>query len=113
MPVGVCSAGEEHTCVLLDDDTIKCVGRNSDGDLGLESDSDTSTYGSAVNVGRDENGDQLVPTQVSTVADQVQCHKHVLDYCICLSAAHLEVLDRDRPMCWTDLCRHQLQLCRL
>ncbi|WP_437967144.1 hypothetical protein WMF04_47635 [Sorangium sp. So ce260] len=29
------AAGAQHTCVLLDDDRIKCWGRNNDGQLGL------------------------------------------------------------------------------
>ncbi|MGK4006934.1 hypothetical protein WMF31_30205 [Sorangium sp. So ce1036] len=36
------SAGEDHTCALLDDDTIKCWGRNDRGQLGLH---DTSPRG--------------------------------------------------------------------
>ena len=29
------TAGERHSCALLDDETVKCWGRNSDGQLGL------------------------------------------------------------------------------
>jgi alpha-tubulin suppressor-like RCC1 family protein len=53
------SAGGEHTCALLDDDSVKCWGRNQYGQLGL---GDTSNRGD----GPGEMGDNLPVVDLGT-----------------------------------------------
>lgn len=55
------TAGPEHTCAIMDDASVRCWGRNIDGDLGL---GDTRTRGD----GPDEMGDDLLA--VDLVSDQ-------------------------------------------
>ncbi len=50
------AAGDEHTCVILDDDNfLRCWGRGADGELG---------NGGTTNIGDDETPDSIPPFQV-------------------------------------------------
>ena len=45
------SAGQYHTCVLLDDGNIKCWGRNNYGQLGIESTTQSTSPTSNLSLG--------------------------------------------------------------
>ena len=53
--------GYGHTCVILDNDTVKCWGYNSNGQLGL---GNTVQIGS----GSSEMGDSLAPVDLGAVS---------------------------------------------
>ena len=55
-------AGNDHTCALLDDDTVKCWGHNDDGQLGL---GDEISRGHTAT----EMGDQLPAVQLGLAID--------------------------------------------
>ena len=83
------AAGYLHTCALLDNDTIKCWGHNTDGQLGQEDITDRGD-------GADEMGDNLpvvdlgdgcpahsfsdVPAWLSDAADWAACTSHMTGY---------------------------------
>lgn len=56
------SAGYDHTCAVLDNDTLKCWGNNSDGQLGMEH---TSSLGD----GPGEMGDALIVVSLGAALD--------------------------------------------
>jgi len=68
------SAGTVHTCVVLDDGTLECFGRNSQGQLGYDSTTSIGTTASsmtslgAVNVGTDRTVVQVACGGVHTCA---------------------------------------------
>ena len=87
------AAGGEHTCALLDDDTLKCWGSNTGGQLGLEH---TSNVGDSA----DEMGDNLPPVSLGTgrLAKQIAA-----------GGGHTcALLDDDTVKCWG--FNHQGQL---
>ena len=57
--VKVISAGGSHTCAILDNDQLKCWGRNNEGQLGLAHDDDLGDDS-------DEMGDDLDPVNLGT-----------------------------------------------
>ena len=78
-------AGDDHTCAILDDDTLKCWGRNIDGQLGL---GDDETRGD----GSGEMGDNLPIVNLGTGRTA-----RVID----VNGAHsCAILDNGRLKCW-------------
>ena len=79
------TAGAAHTCALLDDDSVKCWGSNTSGQLGL---GDTSNRGGAAN----EMGNSLPEVDLGTG----RTAKHVTagGYHTCT------ILDDDSVKCW-------------
>lgn len=78
-------AGFTHTCAILDNDTLKCWGANSHGQLGLEN---ITTYGNAAN----QMGDNLPIVNLGTgrTAKSVSA-----------GASHTcAILDNDALKCW-------------
>jgi alpha-tubulin suppressor-like RCC1 family protein len=57
------SAGDHHTCAVLDDDSVKCWGMNGRGQLGL---GDTAKRGASA----DEMGDNLPVVDFGTYVDE-------------------------------------------
>ena len=55
------SLGGRHTCAILDNDTVKCWGRNNEGQLGLD---DTNHRGDGPN----EMGNSLTAVDLGTVS---------------------------------------------
>jgi cysteine-rich repeat protein len=53
-------AGEEHTCALLDDGSVRCWGSGANGRLG---------YGNTVTIGDDEEPGSISPVQILTAAE--------------------------------------------
>ena len=53
-------AGENHTCVLLDNNTIKCWGLNSGGQLGNGTKVNANQPGTAINLGTGRTAKQVV-----------------------------------------------------
>jgi alpha-tubulin suppressor-like RCC1 family protein len=79
------AAGDEHTCALLDDDTMKCWGNNVAGQLGLGDRNDRG-YGSGT------MGDALATVNVGTGHHAVQ---------IAAGAAHTcALLENGAVKCW-------------
>ena len=79
------AAGDEHTCAVLDDDTLRCWGQNGFGELGL---------GHTRQIGADaeEMGQFLPPVDVGngrTVKQVAAGHRHTC-----------AVLDDDTLRCW-------------
>jgi len=79
------SAGDYHTCALLDDDTVKCWGRNSNGQLGLgdtanrgDDASEMGAYLPVVDLGTDRTAAAIA------AGDDVSC----------------ALLDDDNVKCW-------------
>lgn len=87
------STGDQHTCVRLDDDTVKCFGYNDFGQLGL---GDVAERGDAAG----EMGDSLPVTLLGTGRHAVQ---------LTAGAAHTCArLDNDTVKCWGDNSRGHL-----
>ncbi|MBL8775254.1 MAG: hypothetical protein JNK12_04965 [Acidimicrobiales bacterium] len=85
--------GDQHTCVRLDDDSVKCFGYNGFGQLGL---GDTAARGDGAN----ETGAALAVTALGTGRHAVQ---------LTAGAAHTCArLDNDSVKCWGDSSRGQL-----
>ena len=87
------AAGQWHTCALLDDDTVKCWGDNSNGQLG---------QGHTSNVGddADEMGNYLPAISLGTGRSARQIAAG--DYHACV------LLDDDNVKCWGDNSNGQL-----
>lgn len=87
------TAGDTHTCALLDDATLKCWGANFAGQLGLGDRADRGD-GSA------EMGDSLPVTPLGTGRSPVR---------LAAGAGHTcALLDDDTLKCWGDSSRGQL-----
>ena len=69
------AAGGNHTCAILDDDSVKCWGENNEGQLGLGSTTQTNSPSSAVAFGtwdHDGDGSETSPTaEVSLTAKAI------------------------------------------
>ena len=92
------AAGGYHTCALLDDDTVKCWGRNYNGELGLEH---TSRVGDEAG----EMGDNLPPVSLGTgrLAKQIAAGG--------FSSFHTcALLDDETVKCWGSNTHGQLGL---
>ena len=79
------AAGGSHTCALLDDETVKCWGANSDGQLG-------QAHTSNVGDGADEMGDNLPPVSLGTGRSARQIAAVYHHTCA--------LLDDDSVKCW-------------
>ena len=77
--------GNYHTCALLDNDTVKCWGKNSSGQLGL---GDTQTRGDDPN----EMGDSLPAINLGTGRTAVQVVGRANTSCA--------LLDNGQAKCW-------------
>ena len=83
------SAGNSHTCAILDDDTVKCWGTNSHGQLGLGNKVSTTSPGnSTVNLGSDRTAKAI------SVGNDHAC----------------VILDNDKLKCWGRNSHGQLGL---
>ena len=91
------AAGEEHTCAILNNDTLKCWGKNDSGQLGLISGlgaGHLSTPPSwSVNLGTDSGGASLTVKQVAAGGDHT-----------------CAILSNDRVKCWGKNTNGQLGL---
>jgi len=64
------SAGIAHTCVILDDASVRCWGNNASGQLGLENDTNVNAPSStAVNLGKDQSEVALTAAHISSRGD--------------------------------------------
>ncbi len=64
------AAGIQHTCVLLDDGSVKCWGRNDVGQLGLGDTTDLhAPSATAIDLGTDDQNTHWVATQISASAN--------------------------------------------
>ena len=79
------SAGYDHTCAVLDDDSVKCWGENLSGELGL---GDMHDRGGAAN----EMGDNLPKVSLGTGRTVKAISAEHLHTCV--------VLDDDSVKCW-------------
>ncbi len=79
------AAGYTHTCAILDDDTVKCWGANTNGQLGLEN---TNTYGNAAN----QMGDNLPIVNLGTNRKAKSLSAGAQHTCA--------ILDNDTLKCW-------------
>ena len=77
------SAGREHTCALLDDETVRCWGSGSDGRLG---------YGTTADIGDDETPGSVGPLDLGTVHTPVSLSAGTATTCA--------VLDDGSLRCW-------------
>ena len=89
------SAGYAHTCAVLDDDSVKCWGRNNYGQLGF---GDTSNRGD----GPGEMGDNLDAVDLGTGRTAKMISAGDVHTCA--------VLDDDSVKCWGDNDYGQLGL---
>jgi hypothetical protein len=77
------SAGDDHTCAVLDNGAVRCWGSNSDGQLG---------YPSTGNVGDDETPDSLGPVDIGSGRTAVAIAAGALHACA--------LLDHGAVRCW-------------
>ena len=86
------SAGEAHTCALLDNDMIKCWGKGYYGQLG---------QGSTENIGDQmyEMGDYLSEVDTGTFATSVQTNIRLVDAMLTQGRVQVKVHDY-----WRDVC---------
>jgi len=89
------SAGNDHTCAVLDNDTVKCWGSNTNGKLGL---GDTATRGD----GAGEMGDALPVVALGTGRSAKAVVAREFHTCA--------LLDNDQIKCWGDNSAGQLGL---
>ena len=96
------AAGADHTCALLDDDTVKCWGANHQGQLGLG-------HASNVGVNAGEMGDNLPPVSLGTgrLAKQIAAGKGSSAFGDGHTCA---LLDDDTVKCWGSNSAGQLGL---
>ena len=84
----VVAAGYEHTCAILDDDTLKCWGGNTHGQLGYDDTTQRGTssspMSSVVAVDLDDAGPVARTAKWITAGDYITC----------------AVLDNDKIKCW-------------
>lgn len=83
------TAGGLHTCVILDDDSVKCFGRNFSGQLGLGS----NFYGG-------ETGDMLATVDLGTGRTALSL--------ACSANTTCALLDNGSVKCWGDNSRGQI-----
>ena len=72
------SAGTGHTCAILNDDSVKCWGRNFDGELGIgDSDNNRELTPTAVNLGTGKSAKMIATGHIHTCAilndDSLKC----------------------------------------
>ncbi len=79
------SAGDDHTCALLDNGRVRCWGSNSDGQLG---------YPGSGNVGDDESPGSVGPVDLGAGSRAVAIAAGALHTCA--------LLDTGRVRCWGD-----------
>lgn len=77
--------GDNHSCAILDDDTLKCWGLNSSGQLGY---SDTTTRGSGAN----QMGDNLPTVNLGSGRTAKKVAVGPTNTCV--------ILDNDSLKCW-------------
>jgi alpha-tubulin suppressor-like RCC1 family protein len=77
------SAGDDHTCAVLDNGAVRCWGSNSDGQLG---------YPSTGNVGDDETPDSVGPVAIGSGRTAVAIAAGALHTCA--------LLDHGSVRCW-------------
>jgi alpha-tubulin suppressor-like RCC1 family protein len=79
------ATGHQHTCAILSDDSLKCWGRNSDGQLGL---GNTSNRGD----GPGEMGDSLAAINLGTNLKAIQVSGNYYSTCA--------LLNTNQVKCW-------------
>jgi cysteine-rich repeat protein len=89
------SAGERHTCALLDNNTVKCWGYNSTGQLGQDN---TTTRGDGAN----EMGDNLAATSLGSGRSATAISTRGFGTCA--------LLDNNTLKCWGQNTNGQLGL---
>ena len=89
------STGTSHACAILDDDTVKCWGKNDSGQLGL---GDTQNRGDQAR----EMGDALPTVDLGTGRTAKNINAGHSNTCV--------VLDDDTLKCWGDNAHGQLGL---
>ena len=88
------SAGEKHTCAILDNDSVKCWGKNNNGQLGLGD--------------RDNRGDGVIPDGMEALAS-VDLGTGRTAKALVTGADHTcVILDNDSVKCWGFNHRGQL-----